>query len=66
MKKGSKPDGWADFYNFWHSIMQSPTEAIFNERVAAFEQKYLPDHSEEVAYVKKTWLKPYKEKLIKA
>ncbi|KAJ3453255.1 hypothetical protein MRS44_017502 [Fusarium solani] len=46
--------------------MQSPTEALFNERVAAFEQKYLPNHSEEVAYVKKTWLEPYKEKLVKA
>jgi hypothetical protein len=66
MKTGSKPDGWADFYNFWHSIMQSPTEAIFNERVAAFEKKYLLDHSEEVAYIKKTWLEPYKEKLVKA
>ncbi|KAL9564111.1 hypothetical protein ACKAV7_011761 [Fusarium commune] len=46
--------------------MQSHTEAIFNERVAAFEKKYLPDHSGEVAYIKKTWLEPYKEKLVKA
>jgi hypothetical protein len=34
--------------------------------VAEFEKKYLPDHSEEVANIKKTWLKPYKEKLVKA
>ena len=65
-KKGSKPDGWAEFYNSWHSIIQSPTEVTFNERVADFEKKYLPDHAEEVAYIKKTWLEPYKEKLVKA
>lgn len=46
--------------------MQSPTEAVFNERVADFEKKYLPGHIEEVSYIKKTWLEPYKEKLVKA
>ena len=65
-KRGSGSAGWADFYNFWHSIMQSPTEAEINKRVTAFEEKYLPSHAEEVAYVKKTCLQPYKEKLVKA
>lgn len=65
-KKGTISEGWVDFYNFWHSIMQSPTEVIFNERVMAFEEKYLPNHIEEIAYMKKTWLEPYKEKLVKA
>ncbi|EXU94735.1 MULE transposase domain protein, partial [Metarhizium robertsii] len=63
---GRKSAKWAEFYNFWHSIMQSPTEAEFNKRVAAFDEKYLPLHAEEVAYIKKTWLQPYKEKLVKA
>jgi hypothetical protein len=34
--------------------------------VAAYKKKYLPDHSKEVVYIKKTWLEPYKEKLVKA
>ncbi|KID83172.1 hypothetical protein MGU_09535 [Metarhizium guizhouense ARSEF 977] len=63
---GRKSAKWAEFYNFWHSIMQSPTEAEFNKLVAAFDEKYLPLHAEEVAYIKKTWLQPYKEKLVKA
>lgn len=63
---GSDPVAWASFYDFWHSIMRSPNESIFNTRVAAFEAKYLLDHAEEVAYIKKTWLQPYKEKLVKA
>lgn len=65
-KAGSSPTGWAEFYNCWHSIMQSPTESIFNSRVANLEAKYLLDHADEVAYIKKTWLQPYKEKLVKA
>lgn len=64
--KGCKSAGWADFYNFWHFIMQSPTEAEFNKRVTAFEKKYLLLHAEEVALVKRTWLQPYQEKLVKA
>ena len=63
---GSRPAGWADFYNSWHSIMQSPTESIYNRRVMEFETKYFLDHADEVAYIKKTWLQPYKEKLVKA
>ncbi|RFU74564.1 mutator-like element transposase [Trichoderma arundinaceum] len=65
-RRGNQSAGWAEFYSFWHSIMQSPTEAEFNRRVAAFEEKYLPDHAEEVAYIQRTWLQPYKEKLVKA
>jgi hypothetical protein len=46
--------------------VSSPNEACFKERVARFEQKYLPDHLHEVGYVMHTWLEPYKEKLVKA
>ncbi|EXU95785.1 hypothetical protein X797_011136 [Metarhizium robertsii] len=57
---------WKDFYNHWHSIINSPTEAAFNERVKAFEDKYVNNHVEEVAYIKEVWLAPYKERLVKA
>lgn len=43
-----KDSDWDDFYKDWHSIVQSSTEAIFNDRV---EQKYLPQHVEEVRYI---------------
>ena len=46
--------------------MKSPTEEIFDQRVAEFEQKYITTHIDEVAYVKATWLDLYKEKLVKA
>ena len=39
---------------------------VFQERVQQFEQQYIPDHIEEVAYIKDNWLDPYKEKLVKA
>ncbi|KAG6989724.1 PKS-NRPS hybrid synthetase [Fusarium oxysporum f. sp. conglutinans] len=59
-------EAWGEFYQFWHLIVSSPNEACFKERVARFEQKYLPDHLHEVGYVMHTWLEPYKEKLVKA
>jgi hypothetical protein len=34
--------------------------------VAEFEKKYLPNHIQEVTYIKKTWLELYKEKLVRA
>jgi hypothetical protein len=34
--------------------MQSPPEAVFDERVAEFEKKYLPNNIEGVTYIKKT------------
>ncbi len=63
---GSRPAGWSDFYNSWHSIMQSPTESVYNNRVTVFETKYLFEHADEIVYIKKTWLQLYKEKLVKA
>lgn len=53
-------------YSHWHSIIESSNEETFHERVLEFEQKYLPDYSEEVRYVKTNWLDQYKEKLVKA
>lgn len=46
--------------------MQSSNEEAFSKRVSDFEQKYLPDYTDEVGYIKTTWLDPYKEKLVKA
>ncbi|KAG6997439.1 hypothetical protein FocnCong_v015147 [Fusarium oxysporum f. sp. conglutinans] len=31
---------WDEFYGFWHTIVDSPTEEIFRERLAKFELKY--------------------------
>ena len=59
-------DGWEEFYRFWHSIMSSPDEDSFKERVQKFERQYLPEYLQEVGYIKTTWLDPYKEKLVKA
>jgi hypothetical protein len=66
--QGDKPgmEAWNEFYGYWHWIIKSPNEQTFHERVLEFEKKYLPDHIEEVGYVKTTWLDPYKEKLVKA
>ena len=59
-------EAWKEFYSHWHSIIKSPNEETFHERVLEFEQKYLPDYSEEVRYVKTNWLDQYKERLVKA
>ena len=57
---------WKEFYNFWHSIINSPTEEDYAKRLAEIQQKYLPQHLKEVGYIKETWLVPYKEKLVRA
>lgn len=57
---------WDEFYKHWHSIMRSPDEDTFFERVRGFEKQYLLDYLQEVGYIKTTWLDPYKEKLVKA
>jgi hypothetical protein len=59
-------EAWNVFYQHWHSMMKSPTQELFDQRVSDFEQKYIPTHIDEVAYVKDTWLTLYKEKLVKA
>ncbi|KAJ0132090.1 hypothetical protein HZ326_24825 [Fusarium oxysporum f. sp. albedinis] len=59
-------EAWNEFYGHWHSIINSPNEQTFHERVSEFEKKYLSDYIEEVRYVKTNWLDQYKEKLVKA
>lgn len=59
-------EAWKEFYSHWYSIIRSPNEQIFRERISKFEQNYLPDYIEEVRYVKTNWLDQYKEKLVKA
>jgi hypothetical protein len=46
--------------------MGPPDEKTFYDRVQEFETQYLPQYSDEVGYVRTTWLDPYKEKLVKA
>jgi hypothetical protein len=48
------------------SAYELPNEIVFKERLSEFEKKYLPDHLNEVGYIRTTWLDPYKEKLVKA
>ncbi|KAM6513667.1 hypothetical protein FALCPG4_18973 [Fusarium falciforme] len=57
---------WSEFFNHWHSIMKSPDEEAFDQRVQELERCYLPQYIEEVGYIKANWLDPYKEKLVKA
>jgi hypothetical protein len=56
---------WKEFYDSWHSIINSPTEEEYTERLAEFHRKYLPKYREEVGYIKTTWLIPFKEKLVR-
>lgn len=59
-------DTWEEFYTSWHSIVASPSEKIFDERLAKFELKYGEKYPECVGYIKMYWLEPYKEMIIKA
>jgi hypothetical protein len=57
---------WDEFYAFWHSIVVSPTEMIFQERLASFERTYAERYTEAVGYIRNTWLDPFKEMIVKA
>ncbi|KAJ6436941.1 hypothetical protein O9K51_10477 [Purpureocillium lavendulum] len=57
---------WEEFYTFWHSIVASPDERTFEERLAAFELKYGSKYLESVGYIKMYWLEPHKEMIVKA
>ena len=57
---------WDEFYGLWHSIVDSPTETIFDERLAKFELKYSKAYPRAVGYIKMYWLEPYKEMIVKA
>jgi MULE transposase domain len=57
---------WNEFYGSWHSIVASPTEKVFEERLADFEAKYAEKYLEAVGYIKTYWLGPYKERIVKA
>lgn len=61
-----KAEEWKEFYNSWHSIINSPTQEDYAKRLAEMQERYLPQHLEEVGYIKVTWLIPFKEKLVRA
>ena len=63
--KTAEASSWDTFYQAWHSIMSSPDEETFKERVQELERNFLPEYLQEVGYIKTTWLDPYKEKLVK-
>lgn len=62
----AEEEAWNVFYVSWHSIVASPDEKIFEERLAKFEQQYGDKHPESVGYIKMYWLDPYKEMIVKA
>lgn len=56
---------WDGFYASWHSIVASPTEKEFQERLANFERTYATKYTEAVGYIRTTWLDPFKERIVK-
>lgn len=64
--RDSSMEKWKEFYEFWHSIMRSPTDDAFMKRVEEFQRRYVANHLEEVGYVMTYWLDPWKERLVKA
>lgn len=65
--KGTKKSGqndnfeaWNEFYGHWHSIMKSPDERTFFQRLLELQHKYLPKYKDKVGYIKTAWLDPYK------
>ena len=59
-------EDWNEFYGFWFSILNSPTEETYKERLKEFEEKYASTNPEQVCYIKETWLLLYKTKLVAA
>ena len=57
---------WQAFVGHWHSIINLPDQATFEQRMPELEQQYLPVYANEVAYLKSARLNPYKQKLVKA
>jgi hypothetical protein len=56
---------WDGFYASWHSIVASPPEKEFQERLANFERTYATKYIEAVGYIRTTWLDPFKERIVK-
>ncbi|KAF6527905.1 hypothetical protein HZS61_008207 [Fusarium oxysporum f. sp. conglutinans] len=63
---GGESEEWKEFFNFWHEIVASTTEDIYNERLEKFKKRYIPDYINEVGYILETWLDLYKKSFVKA
>jgi histone-lysine N-methyltransferase SETD2 len=61
-----RQEKWKDFYDSWHEIVASMTEAIYNERLQKFKERYISDHVDEVGYIMQSWLDLYKKRFVKA
>lgn len=57
---------WNDVYDFWHNIVVSPTEEIFEELLSKFKFNTLQEIPRALGYIKSYWLEPYKEIIVKA
>lgn len=62
----TEDNGWGEFYRSWHSIVASPDEEVFEQRLAEFRLKYAEAYLDAVGYIISTWLDPWKEKIVKA
>jgi hypothetical protein len=43
---------WNKFYTYWHSIVASPTEIIYQERLTSLESKFAGKYIKVVGYIK--------------
>jgi hypothetical protein len=57
---------WDEFNGYWHSLISSSSEEIYEKRLAEFESKYISIYTQEVGYIKTYWLDPHKERIVKA
>ncbi|KAJ2983399.1 hypothetical protein NQ176_g722 [Zarea fungicola] len=57
---------WDNFYALWHAIVASPSETIFQERLAYFEHQYAEKYTDAVGYIRTTWLDLFKERIVRA
>jgi hypothetical protein len=45
---------WKEFYEFWHSIINSATEEVYTNCLTEFQEKYAFEYSKKVSYIKST------------
>ena len=54
-----------EFLNDWNQLVNSTTEAIFEQRLASFREPG-KHNAQAVSYAVNTWIQPWKEKLVSA
>ncbi|RKK07652.1 hypothetical protein BFJ66_g17655 [Fusarium oxysporum f. sp. cepae] len=59
-------EAWKEFYDAWHNLIASKSQAIYDERLKALLLQYTHTHPKEVNYLLTIWLNPHKGKFVKA